>query len=493
MINIKLHSTTQATLDGPELDIIREHFSVKNEAAHFQRRFGRYVPQRTYAITNQGKADIGLLVEITNFCKTKNIEFNIDDDVKNKLIPTLLKDNITDYNLTLQFRDYQQEIINKCISHGRGTIVLATAGGKTLTMAGLLEFFYKNYSKNFKGLVIVPDLGLVNQTISDFEQYNVSFSTTKYTGKDQLNLSRNVIIANLGILQSSKQDISWIKHIDFLIVDEVHKVRKGNKINNILKKIDTVHRFGFTGTLPSELLDKWNILGKIGPKLYHKNAYELRGEKYVVPAKVHVLELNYNTPQSEIYHGNNSNAYYLQESEYVRRNNFRNNLLAKLSNKLDNNALILVDYIEHGEILLETLKSICKTKQVYFIQGQVEIEERKEIQALMERESNVVVIAISKIFSTGINIKNLHYIMFAGGGKAKIKIVQSIGRGLRLHTDKKELIIFDIADNLRYGQRHVEQRLLLYDNEHIKYNFIQYYEVNSNSNPKTKSKKEKEG
>ena len=73
--------------------------------------------------------------------------------------------------------------------------------------------------------------------------------------------------------------------------------------------------------------------------------------------------------------------------------------------------------------------------------------------------------------------------MFAGGGKAKIKIVQSIGRGLRLHTDKKELIIFDIADNLRYGQRHVEQRLLLYDNESIKYNFTQYYEA------ETKSKK----
>ena len=97
----------------------------------------------------------------------------------------------------------------------------------------------------------------------------------------------------------------------------------------------------------------------------------------------------------------------------------------------------------------------------------------------MEMEDNIIVIAISKIFSTGINIKNLHYIMFAGGGKAKIKIVQSIGRGLRLHNDKKELIIFDIADNLRYGKRHIEQRLLLYDNEHINYNFTQYYETKS--------------
>ena len=477
MINITLHSNAQALLEGPELNIIREHFSVKNEAAHFQRRFGRFVPQRTYVITNQGKVDVGLLVEIAKFCKTKNIEIDLSKEVKNTLIPTLRKDNIIEYNLQLEYRQYQQDIINKCINTGRGTIVLATAGGKTLTMAGLLEFYYNNYSKNFKGLVIVPDLGLVNQTVSDFKQYGVSFSTTIYTGKNELNLSNNVIIANLSILQSSKQNISWIKYIDFLIVDEVHKVRRGNKINNVLKKIDTPHRFGFTGTLPSELLDKWNIFGKIGPQLYEKKAHQLRHEKYVVPAKVHVLELNYDTPSSQIYHGNNSNAYYLQENKFIRNSSFRNNLLAKLSDKLDNNALILIDYIEHGQLLLNTLKDSCKTKQIYFIQGEVEIKERKKIQTLMEKENNIVVIAISKIFSTGINIKNLHYIMFAGGGKAKIKIVQSIGRGLRLHNDKKELIIFDIADNLRYGQRHVVQRLSLYDNEHIDYNFTQYYET----------------
>ena len=488
MINITLNSNSQAVLQGPELDIIREHFSVKNEAAHFQRRFGRFVPPRTYVITQQGKSDIGLIVEIAKFCKTKDIKIDLSKEIKNSLIPTLRKNNIIDYNLNLEYREYQQDIINKCIDIGRGTIILATAGGKTLTMAGLLEFYYNNYSKNFKGLVIVPDLGLANQTISDFKEYGISFSTTKYTGKNELNLSRNVIIANLGILQSSKQDISWIKHIDFLIMDEVHKLRRGNKINNILKKINTPHRFGFTGTLPPELLDKWNIFGKIGPQLFEKKAYELKDENYVVPAKVHVLEINYDTPSTQIYHGNNSNAYYLQENEFIRRSCFRNTLLANLSNKLDNNALILIDYIEHGEFLLNTLKDICKTKQVYFIRGEVDVREREKIQTLMEEKKDIIVVAISKIFSTGINIKNLHYIMFAGGGKAKIKIIQSIGRGLRLHIDKKELIIFHIADNLRYGQRHMEQRLSLYDNERINYNFTHFYETKTETKAKTKKK-----
>jgi len=320
-------------------------------------------------------------------------------------------------------------------------------------------------------------IGLASQTKNDFKEYNTSFTTSKWTGKDTLDLSTNVIVSNLGILQSNKQDISWIEHIDILIVDEVHKVRRGNKVNKLFKTIKTSNRFGFTGTLPPDNLDKWNIFGKIGPQLYEKKAYELREDNYVAKSKVHVLELTYNTPTAEIYHGTNSSAYYLQENEFIRSSEYRNTLIANLCNKLDNNGLILVDYIEHGELLLEALQLICKHKDVYFIQGSVDIEQRKDIQNYMEAQKNVIVIAISKIFSTGINIKNLHYIIFAGGGKAKIKIVQSIGRGLRLHIDKKELIIFDIADNLRYGQRHAEQRLVLYDAEQIKYTFTQFNET----------------
>ena len=489
MINITFHSTTHSILDGPELDIIREHFSVKNEAAHFQRRMGRYVPARTYVITNQGKVEIGLIEEITKFCISKQIEFKLQKEIKDIIYPSLAKTHTTQYGLKLKLREYQQEIVDKCITNGRGTVVLATAGGKTLTMAGLLEYYYQNFSKNFKCLIIVPDLGLVNQTKGDFKDYKTSFTTSKWTGKDELNLSTNVIVANLGILQSSKQDITWVEHIDLLVVDEVHKLRRGNKVNKILSKIKTNNRFGFTGTLPPDNLDKWNIFGKIGPQLFEKMAHELRDENYVAPAKVHVLEINYSTPTSQIYTGNNGNNYYIQENEFIRSNKYRNNLISKLCNKLDNNTLILIDYIEHGELLTAAIQSICKKKKVYFIQGSVETDERKRIQNYIEKKKNIVVVAISKIFSTGINIKNLHYIVFAGGGKAKIKIVQSIGRGLRLHTDKKELIIFDIADNLRYGQRHVEERLTLYDNEDIKYKFTSYNERSENQTQGEKEKK----
>ena len=115
-----------------------------------------------------------------------------------------------DIKLKLDLRDYQNEIVGECVDKGRGVVMLATAGGKTLTMANLLERGYAKSNKDtWKVLVIVPDLGLVNQTYSDFENYEVSFSFSKWTGNNDLDITSNVVIANLGILQSEKTDLEW--------------------------------------------------------------------------------------------------------------------------------------------------------------------------------------------------------------------------------------------------------------------------------------------
>ncbi len=476
MIYLTLHNESQAQLEGLELNLVREHFSVENKAANFQRRLrSRFIKDRIYAITPKGKCDVGLVGEIIKYCKEKKIDFDINNELFKVLFPSLPKPT-RDYKLKFELRDYQQEIVDKCINAGRGTIVLATAGGKTLTMAGLLEYYYQNVNKFFKGLIIVPDLGLVNQTHSDFNEYKVNYTHSIWSGGNDLNTNTNIVVANMGILQSEKSDTKWLEDIDILIVDETHKLRRDNKINKIIKSIKTRHKFGFTGTLPDEPLDKWNIFGKIGPQLYERKAYELRKDNYVTPARVHIFELNYKTKQTDIYNKDLPVSFYLQEGEFIKTNTYRNTFISKLSMRLDNNTLILIDYIEHGEILLEYVSNYCEGKKVFFICGDVEVDERRKIQQLMETETNVIVIAISKIFSTGINIKNLHYIVFANGGKAKIRIIQSIGRGLRLHKDKKQLIIFDIADNLIYGQRHVEQRKQLYKSENIKYEQTTHFE-----------------
>lgn len=147
-----------------------------------------------------------------------------------------------------------------------------------------------------------------------------------------------------------------------------------------------------------------------------------------------------------------------------------------MCNNMNNNALLLVDYIEHGQLLYNIL-STQLDKKVFFIRGDVAVEERAKVQKMMEKDNDIICIAISKIFSTGINIKNLHYIMFCAGGKAKVKIIQSIGRGLRQHESKDMLTIVDIADQLHYGKQHMNKRIKLYEDESFDYKF---QTINSN-------------
>ena len=217
------------------------------------------------------------------------------------------------------------------------------------------------------------------------------------------------------------------------------------------------------------MIDQWNIIGKMGPIIYEKTSDELRTDKYISNAIINVIKLiyrqkpNYSKDKVQL----DPTIMYEEEIEFLHSNNFRNSLIAKISNKLQKNTLIMVDRIAHGEVLLEWVAKYAPDKSVYFIRGAVEIEDREKIRKLMEKKDNIVCIAISSIFSTGINIKNLHNIIFASAGKAKVKIIQSIGRGLRLHESKDMLFIYDIADMLLYGTKHLQKRIDLYDQEKI--------------------------
>jgi len=469
-------------VDSDKLNEIREHFSIKNEAAKFIRGYGRFAPQRTYAITPTGKFEPCLAVEIKRYFITKQYpdEIKVEEELLNEIKPARTWQNQSAHSqelvpLSISLRDYQEEIVRTALKSGRGTIVLATAGGKTLAAASLLAKLHQLNTK-IKCLYIVPDLSLVEQTSKDFVSYNVPFTCSKWTGSHDLNLNTNVIIANLGILQSKNSDITWIEDVDALFVDEVHKIRRGNEVNKIIKKIKTPVRFGLTGTMPDCLLDQWNIIGKIGPVLYEKTSYQLRLESYVSNVTVQVLMLSYKTLPAYPKELKNASDRYRAEINFLIKNEFRNTILSRVACKTLKNTLILVDYIEHGETVYNSIKQTCNDKQVFFIRGEVEVEEREQVRKLMEECDNVVVVAISKIFSTGINIKNLHYIIFAGGGKAKIRILQSIGRGLRLHKDKDKLIIIDIADDLQYGSQHFEKRKHLYEKENITYQIKQAQE-----------------
>lgn len=459
-----------AILIGDQLELVREHFSVENTAYQFTKKINPYSPRRFYAITKAGRVAPSLIPEIAQFLLSQNASplQLTDPELLHAITPAVLNwknHSPVAVQLSLTPHDYQTEIVDICMTQGRGVVEVATAGGKTLIMALLLTQLYKVYGPQFRCLVVVPDRGLVSQTHGDFQKYQVPFQISKLTGDDEY-VPANVVIANLGILQSKNTDMKWLNGVDVLVVDEVHKLRRRNEVNNILDDIKTPHRFGFTGTMPEDKLDQWNIIGKIGPRLYQKSSFSLRQSNLISEVLVQALTLHYSAA-SRLRLRATVGDEYRAELEHIITNTFRNTLITKLTANTDNNTLILVDFIRHGTLLYDTIRAACPTKQVFFIRGEVEVEDRDKVRVLMEKSTDVVVVAISKIFSTGINIQNLHYIIFAGGGKAKIKVVQSIGRGLRKHVSKTRLVVFDLIDQLQYGIKHAIKRLELYKRERI--------------------------
>ena len=454
------------TTNSDHFQEIREHFSVKNTNAFFMKRSGvRFVKDRLYAFTPTGLFDPGMFYDIYRYV-TNNYkeEIKFDDKIKDVIKPTFGKDELPFDSLKLKLRDYQHETVTNALKFGRGIVKVGTGGGKTLTIASLLSTYY-NIKNDIKILLIVPDLTLVDQTYKDFISYEVPFKVTRWTGSIDPDITANVLVANIGILQSRFEEIDWLVNVDIVVVDECHKLKKGNKVCKLISKIKTNHKFGLTGTLPDNKVDEWNIVGLLGSVFYEKSSYDLRVENYLVNADIKVLNIKY---KNRISYAPGTNKFRT-ELDYIYNNEFRNTVIKAVCDKCKNNVLILVNHIAHGDILHKFLTKKLTDRKVYFIRGEVEVEERARVIAEMEANNNVVCIAISAIFSTGVNVKNLHMVVFASGGKSFIRTIQSIGRGLRLNPNKEKLSIIDIADCLEYSMQHAKRRQEIYTEEKIQY------------------------
>lgn len=536
---------------------IREYFSEVDEKAGLKKRFlqKRFQPSRRYIITEQGRFDFGMIIEIVKYLKSIPSPFKItfSEAFKKRYSTVYPFHNDELSQLKLPYRNYQEAGIRAGLKNGCGLILHPTGGGKTLSMAGLLTTVLK-YQPNSKMLVILPT-PLINQTYQDFLSYGINPDfISKWSGEHELNMASKIVIAGTNILypvisnislelkkvrivelsiQKELQDTTitpekrkhneamlieiakdkirlqesietnkiihkYLSTIDLLMIDEVHHFKKDNKLQALLKFIPSRHRYGYTGTLPESSIDKWFLIGNIGPIVYEISRDVLVEQEFITSVDIKVLEIHYKTPLNMIYHDEKNendeksettkelsdkirslSRRYRQEIEFIQKDLFRNNIIKKCCAKLDKNILIPVDRIEHGELLLSYLTTSLPDKKVYFIKGEVENEERDKIKEIMENNHGVICIAISRIFSTGINIKNLHYIILALPGKAKNKIIQTIGRGVRRLNDvsmKTKVVIIDIVDHLEYGLKHFEKRKLIYDEEKFKYQITTIHE-----------------
>lgn len=446
---------------------LRQFFSTPNKGKNFAAKYAKfYIPSNFYFITPTGQFHFGLAEFIVKWLKeniAQNISWDYSDTFKNRFKKN---DNIQYRNeLAIKLRDYQEECVQKALTYKFGTFVLGTGGGKTLIIASILDNLFQFYGVKH-ALILVPDNGLVLQFHDELTNvYKLDKKITLFYDKfNKLYDDEQIVIANrpLFLARWYEYENVWKNDFDCVIVDEAHSLKRTNEVSKCIEKMCCEYKFGFTGTLAPEKEDKFKTLGLLGPVRYEKASKSLRDEGYLTNVQAYCVKLKY-PPHPFIFN-------YRKEVEALEVSTLRNNFLANLVFKLSKNTLLLVTHIEHGKLLKELFESYNTEgkKKIYFIRGSVETEIREDIKKEMEESDNIVCIAITKIFSTGINIKNLHNIILCAGEKSSITVIQSIGRGLRLHPDKKKLNIYDISDSgYKYSINHADERKKIYAQEQI--------------------------
>jgi superfamily II DNA or RNA helicase len=349
-------------------------------------------------------------------------------------------------------RDYQVETVNNFLSNPQALQEVATGAGKTIitaTLSHLCEKFGRT-------LVIVPNKSLVTQTEEDY--VNCKLDVGVYFG-DRKELGRTHTICtwqSLNVLDKRSKNgedvlslAEFLEGVSTIIIDEVHQAKA-----DVLKKLLTQNlrnapiRWGLTGTVPKEQFEFQSILASIGPVINQISAKELQDKGVLSNCHVNILQMldtkEFNDYQSEL--------------KYLVTNKDRLTYLGKLLNKIKDsgNTLILVDRISAGSLLQEYI-----TDSV-FVKGDVKLVDRKEAYDEIKEGTNKVIIATYGVAAVGINIPRIFNLVLIEPGKSFVRVIQSIGRGIRKAEDKDFVQIWDLTSTCKYAKRHLTQRKKFY-------------------------------
>ena len=366
---------------------------------------------------------------------------------------------------TIKPRDYQYKAVYEALKNNRRLLLSPTGSGKSLMIYSIVRYYAATAKKI---LIVVPTTSLVEQMVNDFISYGWNandFVHKIYSGKDK-NTDKPIIISTWqSIYKFPKR---YFDDIDCVIGDEAH-LFKSKSLTGIMTKLHNAkYRFGFTGTLDGSKTHKWVLEGLFGSYEQVTKTEELIKSGYLSKFRIKILLCKHAPQYFDTYH---------DEMEYLVEHKGRNNLIKNLVKDIEGNTLVLFNYIEkHGTPLYELINNnIDDARKVFFVHGGTEVEDREEVRKITETESNAVIVASYGTFSTGINIKRLHNIIFASPSKSRIRNLQSIGRVLRKGEGKNMAILYDIADDIggqNYTLKHLNERVNIYNDENFRYEVI---------------------
>jgi len=404
-------------------------------------------------------------VQIVDGTKIKDVE--VSDEKIDRFIKALKIPKI-------EIRDYQREAFVHSIKKNRCLLVSPTASGKSLIIYLILIFNLLRLkdSKQDKILIIVPTTSLVEQLFKDFADYGYNSKRNVhriYSGHDKDTNKRVIISTWQSIYNQPKK---WFEQFGMILGDEAHLFKAVSLTKIMTKLIKCKYRVGLTGTLDGTKTHKLVLEGLFGTVNKVVSTSELQERKQLADLKIICLILQHDKESRHFL----KDKTYQEEMDYIVSNEKRNKYIRNLCLSLQGNSLCLFQYVEkHGEILKKLIEDKAQDRKVFYVHGGVEADERESIRAITEQSDNAIIIASYGTFSTGINIRNLHNIVFASPTKSRIRNLQSIGRGLRLKDNNSSATLYDIADDISYNEKenytlqHFKERINIYNSEDFNY------------------------
>ena len=419
---------------------------------------------------------IGLLDRIVQFCKDHGYTYEFKDNkyygLPFEINDGISKEGVKDYVTAISKykpRDYQIEGVYDALRHNRKLLISPTASGKSLMIYSLVRYYVE---KRQNILIVVPTTSLVEQMYKDFEDYgwNVgSYCHKIYAGKERETDSQVIITTWQSIYKLPRQ---YFSRFNVVIGDEAHQFKSKSLISIMTKLADAKYRFGFTGTLDGSQTHKWVLEGLFGPSYKIIKTDELMSKGHLAKLDINVILLKHLPNKFETYE---------DEVKYIIGHERRNKFIKNLALDLKGNTLILFARVEgHGQPLYELINSsnLIENRHVFFVHGGVATEDREKVREITEKETGAIIVASYGTFSTGINIKNLHNVIFASPSKSRIRNLQSIGRVLRKGDKKTKATLYDIADDISYKSRknytlnHLIERIKIYNEENFNYDIV---------------------
>ena len=463
-----------------------EYFSFDVESAKYMQRKNRYRgwdgKVHLYSPAT-GEIYCGLVDYLTDWAQEKGYTYQFQEsenfghpiDQNNLVTPESVVGFVKALGIPVKARDYQYSAIYECLRYNRRLLLSPTASGKSLMIYSLVRF-HVNVKR--KVLIVVPTTSLVEQMYKDFEEYGwmASKHCHKIYAGEEKNSEADCIITTWQSVY--KQPRKWFERFNVVIGDEAHQF-KAKSLTTIMHKLHGCkYRYGFTGTLDGANVNQLVLEGVFGRCSQVTRTHQLMKKGHVAQLKVKVIVLKHD---EQVFDG------YQDEIEYLCEHEQRNKFIRNLACDLKGNTLVLFNYVEkHGLPLYEMINSHTD-KPVHFVYGGVDVDDREQIRHLVENENDSIIVASYGTFSTGVNIKRLHNIVFASPSKSRIRNLQSIGRVLRVGIGKEVATLYDIADDIsrdngkNYTLLHLFERLKIYRDEKFNYEIIDV-KVKSNGN-----------